>query len=52
MRHCYGAKALSVDSDCTTCGPMFIIHAWGRNSLDIGMDKSEAGCVWIHEKSL
>ena len=45
MQHCYGAKALSVGFDCTTCGPMFIIHAWGRNSLDTGMDKSEAGSV-------
>ena len=30
MQHCYGAKALSLDPDCTTCGPMFVIHAWGR----------------------
>ena len=32
------------------CGPIVILQAWGRTSLDMRIGKSETGCVYSNRE--
>ena len=50
MQHRHGAKVLVLNSGCTTCGSMLIIHAWDGASLVIGTGKLENVRVYLSKR--
>ena len=50
MQHRHGAKVLVLNSGCTACSPMLIIHAWDGASLVIGTGMLESGCVYLSKR--